>query len=79
MACVVDTKILVLHGGLFSQDGVSLGMMKQVNRFMEPPDSGIITTDMLWSDPQRMPGRGPSKRGVGIQFSFGCCSSTPTT
>jgi serine/threonine-protein phosphatase 5 len=67
LACVIDTKILVLHGGLFSQDGVTLDMMRQVNRFMEPPDAGIMT-DMLWSDPQRMPGRSPSKRGVGVQF-----------
>ena len=41
--------------------------MRSVDRFMEPPDSGIMT-DMLWSDPQRMPGRSPSKRGVGVQF-----------
>jgi serine/threonine-protein phosphatase 5 len=67
LACVIDSKILVLHGGLFSQDGVTLDMMRQVNRFMEPPDAGIMT-DMLWSDPQRMPGRSPSKRGVGVQF-----------
>jgi serine/threonine-protein phosphatase 5 len=67
LSCVIDTKILVLHGGLFSQDGVTLDMMRKVNRFMEPPDAGIMT-DMLWSDPQRAPGRSPSKRGVGIQF-----------
>ena len=67
LACVIDSKILVLHGGLFSQDGVTLDMMRKVNRFMEPPDAGIMT-DMLWSDPQRMPGRSPSKRGVGVQF-----------
>ncbi|CAB5089498.1 unnamed protein product [Rhizophagus irregularis] len=24
--------------------------------------------ELLWSDPQPQPGRGPSKRGVGIQF-----------
>lgn len=24
--------------------------------------------EMLWTDPQTMPGRGPSKRGVGMQF-----------
>ena len=25
-------------------------------------------SDMLWSDPQPYPGRGPSKRGVGLSF-----------
>lgn len=24
--------------------------------------------EMLWTDPQKEPGRGPSKRGVGMQF-----------
>lgn len=24
--------------------------------------------EMLWTDPQTEPGRGPSKRGVGMQF-----------
>lgn len=24
--------------------------------------------EMLWTDPQTAPGRGPSKRGVGMQF-----------
>lgn len=24
--------------------------------------------EMLWTDPQTMPGRGPSKRGVGMMF-----------
>ena len=25
-------------------------------------------SEMLWSDPQKMNGRGPSKRGVGVAF-----------
>jgi serine/threonine-protein phosphatase 5 len=25
-------------------------------------------SDLLWADPQSIPGRGPSKRGVGLQF-----------
>ena len=29
--------------------------------------SGMMC-DLLWSDPQFLPGRGPSKRGVGVQF-----------
>ena len=27
-----------------------------------------LMCDLLWSDPQPLPGRGPSKRGVGVQF-----------
>lgn len=29
--------------------------------------SGLMC-ELLWSDPQPLPGRGPSKRGVGLSF-----------
>lgn len=57
----------MLHGGLFNEDGVTLDDIRKVNRFREPPDSGIMC-DILWSDPQPEPGRAPSKRGCGVQF-----------
>lgn len=41
--------------------------MKTINRFSEPPDAGLFT-DLLWSDPVKMNGRHPSKRGVSIGF-----------
>lgn len=61
-------KILVVHGGLFSQDGVKLEDIQKVNRFCEPPQEGLMAS-LLWADPQPQNGRLPSKRGVG--FSFG--------
>ena len=41
--------------------------LRKIDRFHEPPDAGLMS-EMLWSDPQKMNGRGPSKRGVGVAF-----------
>ena len=67
LAHVINDKILVLHGGLFSQDGVTLEDIKKVDRFGEIPEQGIMC-ELLWSDPSNIPGRRPSARGVGILF-----------
>jgi len=64
---VLATKVMVVHGGLFSKDGVKLDDIRKINRFMEPPDEGLMT-EILWSDPHPEKGRHPSKRGVGVQF-----------
>ena len=57
----------MLHGGLYSDDDVTLDHLRAVDRFREPPDSGVMC-ETLWSDPQPEPGRAASKRGCGIQF-----------
>jgi diadenosine tetraphosphatase ApaH/serine/threonine PP2A family protein phosphatase len=67
LALCVDRRALVLHGGLFQQDGVTLEDIARIDRFREPPESGLMS-DLLWSDPQPFPGRGPSKRGMGQSF-----------
>lgn len=67
LAHLLNNKVLVLHGGLFSDDNVTLDDIRKIDRNMEPPDSGIMS-ELLWSDPQPMPGREPSKRGVGLAF-----------
>mmetsp|Transcript_11030 Transcript_11030/g.19937 ORF Transcript_11030/g.19937 Transcript_11030/m.19937 type:complete len:546 (-) Transcript_11030:1220-2857(-) len=59
-------KALVLHGGLFSKDGVTLSELQKLNRNQEP-DSGLMA-EMLWSDPQKELGWGASKRGIGVAF-----------
>jgi len=64
---VIHNKVFVVHGGLFSRDGVTLDEIKQVDRNMQPPEHGLMT-EMLWSDPQPQMGRSPSKRGTGTQF-----------
>ncbi|KAF7815769.1 serine/threonine-protein phosphatase 5 isoform X1 [Senna tora] len=67
LAHVINGKIFIVHGGLFSVDGVKLSDIRAINRFCEPPEEGLMC-ELLWSDPQPLPGRGPSKRGVGLSF-----------
>ncbi|KAL7271837.1 Palmitoyl-protein thioesterase 1 [Rhizina undulata] len=69
LATLVGKKYLVLHGGLFSDDKVTLDDIRKLNRHArrQPGQEGLMM-EMLWTDPQAAPGRGPSKRGVGLQF-----------
>jgi len=67
LAAVIDRKVIVLHGGLFQRGGVTLEDIAKIQRVREPPEDGLMS-DILWSDPQPFPGRGPSKRGVGQSF-----------
>jgi serine/threonine-protein phosphatase 5 len=69
LATLIGSTYLVLHGGLFSDDSVSLNDIRKLDRHKQrqPGQSGLMM-EMLWTDPQTMPGRGPSKRGVGLQF-----------
>uniref|UniRef100_A0A7S0Q896 Serine/threonine-protein phosphatase T n=1 Tax=Coccolithus braarudii TaxID=221442 RepID=A0A7S0Q896_9EUKA len=64
---VLGGKVMVVHGGLFSKDDVSLDDVRKIDRKREPPDEGLMS-EMLWSDPQAALGRAPSKRGVGLSF-----------
>ncbi|XP_073122365.1 serine/threonine-protein phosphatase 5 isoform X2 [Henckelia pumila] len=67
LAHVINKKVFVVHGGLFSVDGVKLSEIRAIDRFCEPPEEGLMC-ELLWSDPQPQLGRGPSKRGVGLSF-----------
>ncbi|KAI9887682.1 MAG: hypothetical protein M1823_000546 [Watsoniomyces obsoletus] len=69
LATLIGQKFLTLHGGLFSDDNVTLDDIRKLNRHAQrqPGQEGLMM-EMLWTDPQTEPGRGPSKRGVGMQF-----------
>jgi serine/threonine-protein phosphatase 5 len=69
LATLIGTKFFVLHGGLFSDDAISLDDVRKLDRHKQrqPGQSGLMM-EMLWTDPQKEIGRGPSKRGVGLQF-----------
>lgn len=64
---IINKKVFVTHGGLYSKDGVTIDDLQRPNRFREIPEDGVLC-ESLWSDPQPMKGRGVSKRGVGCSF-----------
>ena len=64
---VINKKVFVVHGGLFSRDNVSLGDIGAIDRDREPPEEGLMA-EMMWADPIAVRGRHPSKRGMGLSF-----------
>ena len=74
LGAVLEGKVIVVHGGLCSEDGVTLEDIRRIKRGREPPEGGMFS-DLLWSDPQPFPGRSPSKRGVGYSFGPDVTSS----
>ena len=71
LAHVLAGKIFVVHGGLYMSDALeppSLDEIRAVNRVRQPPEDGSLMSDLLWADPQDLPGRMPSKRGIGYSF-----------
>ena len=67
IAHVINKKVFVTHGGLYSKDNVTIEMIQQEKRFREIPEDGLFC-ESLWADPQPFSGRSPSKRGVGLSF-----------
>lgn len=67
LAHVLNKQVLVLHGGLFEQEGVKLEDLQKIQRRMAVPSTGLMC-DMLWADPTFKNGRQRSKRGVSIEF-----------
>jgi serine/threonine-protein phosphatase 5 len=67
LAHCLNKRVLVMHGGLFSRDDVTLNEISKIDRNRQPPEDGPMC-ELLWSDPQPQNGRAPSKRGVGCQF-----------
>ncbi|KWU41314.1 protein phosphatase 5 [Rhodotorula sp. JG-1b] len=62
-------RFFVVHGGLFSKDGVTLDDIRKIPRMsLKQPGQEGLMCEMLWTDPQDADGRGPSKRGVGLGF-----------
>lgn len=50
LAHVLNRKIIVLHGGLFSRDGVTLSDIKSIHRFCQPPKRGIYFVTVAYCD-----------------------------
>lgn len=71
LATLINKLYLVMHGGLFSNDKVTLEDIKTFPRLKngntQPAKEGIAM-ELLWTDPQPVNGRAPLKRGIGLQF-----------
>ena len=46
LAHCIDEKVLVMHGGLFTEDGVELNDIRKLKRNRQPPEEGNS-----WSSP----------------------------
>lgn len=57
-------RYFVTHGGLFSKDDVTLNDIRSIPRIGKQPGNEGLMCELLWTDPQETPGRGPSKRGT---------------
>ena len=64
---ILNEEVLVIHGGLFSEEGVTLDELKQINRFIDVPSEGLMN-EILWSDPFDGNGTQPSSRGAGVYY-----------
>ena len=65
---VLNNTILVLHGGLFSKEGVTISELKKLYRFINIRDVNSLISELLWSDPRDIVGWMSSSRGIGIFF-----------
>ncbi|EGC38861.1 hypothetical protein DICPUDRAFT_45625 [Dictyostelium purpureum] len=68
LAFVLDDSFMVVHGGLFGRDGVTLDDIRKINRHSPEGVDNDLVQCLLWSDPQSNPGVAPSSRGVGVYF-----------
>lgn len=66
ISALVDGTMLCLHGGL-SPEIRSLHHIQLIPRFQEIPETGALS-DLVWSDPEDIPGWAISTRGAGYLF-----------
>ena len=68
VACLLDDKILCMHGGL-SAELEKVEQIKEIVRPSDVPEQGLLC-DLLWSDPEENPnGFGPNDRGGSVTFN----------
>lgn len=66
ISALVEEEMLCVHGGL-SPDIPSLHNIQLLNRMQEIPEGGAFS-DLVWSDPEDVPGWVVSSRGAGYLF-----------
>lgn len=68
MAHTLSKQVMVVHGGLFWDDNVSIKKLQKENRLHEIPPTGSYLEQALWSDPDEDNGRAESPRGCALLF-----------
>ncbi|KAJ3369107.1 3',5'-cyclic-nucleotide phosphodiesterase (PDEase) (3':5'-CNP) [Allomyces arbusculus] len=74
LAAIMDRKFLCIHGGI-SPELVTIDDLRNLDRFCEPPTSGLMC-DILWSDPDESSATGGplfapnSLRGCSYIYSY---------
>ena len=53
LVAVIGEKVMVVHGGLPSDDKATLADIRKIDRYIQPHGENLMT-DLLWSDPQPM-------------------------
>jgi serine/threonine-protein phosphatase 4 catalytic subunit len=66
LAAIIDERIFCVHGGL-SPSITTLDEIRQIDRKQEVPHDGAMC-DLMWSDPDDIPGWMVSPRGAGYLF-----------
>lgn len=66
ISALIEGNMLCVHGGL-SPDIRSLHNIQLIPRFQEIPETGPLS-DLVWSDPEDIPGWAISTRGAGYLF-----------
>lgn len=81
LATCIESKVFVVHGGLFDKDGVTLDDIRKIDRYREPPLQGLMC-DMLWYEPQQsvVSGRGAALivAVVRVGDAFVCLTLVPS-
>ncbi|KAL6072383.1 Serine/threonine-protein phosphatase [Balamuthia mandrillaris] len=73
LATLIHDRVLVLHGGLFSSNDITLDHIRSIDYKRQAPRkvqsfNDQLFSEILWSDPRPITGTAPSQRGAGVYF-----------
>jgi diadenosine tetraphosphatase ApaH/serine/threonine PP2A family protein phosphatase len=74
LATVVPDRLLLVHGGLPTEDAVIANFHKAIATAQDSHVRSRVLEELLWNDPRRLdgaPGWEPSRRGIGRHFGSG--------
>lgn len=74
LATVVPDRLLLVHGGLPTEDAVIANFHKAIATAQDSHVHSRVLEELLWNDPKRLdgaPGWEPSRRGIGRHFGSG--------